>query len=85
MGNEKVEWKMPEWMEPYRGSICNTGGNPIEELMNDHRTSGFSNLVRASLIVSVRSQITLLHSLHKKGILEALTGGEESDENLQTS
>ncbi len=63
------EWTMPEWMEPYRGMIRNTGGNPIEELVNDHETTAFSNVIRAGLIVAVTSQIRLLADLHSQGLL----------------
>lgn len=29
------KWIMPDWMEPYKDIITNTGGNSIGELMND--------------------------------------------------
>lgn len=63
------EWVMPEWMERYRDCICNTGGNPIEELMNDHTTTADNNIIRAAIIISVDSQINLLYSLKTKGFL----------------
>ncbi len=62
-------WVMPEWMEPYRALIVNTGGNPIEELMNDHRTTQFNNVIRAGLIVAVHSQVFLLERLRAGGHL----------------
>jgi len=65
---EKV-WKMPKWMEPYRCLIGNTGGNTIEDLMNDHETNGLNNSVLSALIISVDSQITLLHRMARKGML----------------
>ena len=71
MNNKDAEWKMPKWMKPYRDIICNTGGNSIEELMNDHKTNAFNNVIRAALIVSVNSQVTLLHRLHENGLLKA--------------
>lgn len=68
-------WAMPAWMEPYREFIRNTGGNPIEELMNDKHTNGFNNAIRSALIISVESQIMLLMSLHGRGLL----GGPDGD------
>lgn len=65
----KKKWLMPKWMEPYRNLINNTGGNPIEELMNDTTTNGQNNVIRAALIIAVDSQITLLFQLKKKGFL----------------
>ncbi len=62
-------WVMPAWMEPYRDLIGNTGGNPIEELLNDTKTNGFNNAIRAALIVSVESQVRLLTVLHERGLL----------------
>jgi hypothetical protein len=56
-------------MEEYRIDICNTGGNPIEELMNDKESNMHNNQVRMILIFCVQSQISLLHQLHKKGLL----------------
>lgn len=60
-------WVMPEWMEKYRKDIGNTGGNPIEELMNDNHTTAFENATRAIIIVAVKSQVSLLETLHKEG------------------
>ena len=62
-------WVMPEWMEPYRDLINNTGGNPVEELMNDHSTNVFVNAPRAMLCVAVASQVMLLTHLHEGGAL----------------
>lgn len=62
-------WVMPDWMEPYRELINNTGGNPIEELMNDHTTTVFVNAPRAMLCVAVGSQVALLTQLHDIGAL----------------
>ena len=63
-------WTMPEWMEPYRELFQNTGGNPIEELMNDHHTNGFNNSIRSALIISVDAQVTLLHRMRHHGMLK---------------
>lgn len=61
---------MPEWMEPYRKHITNTGGNPIEELMNDTSANGFNNVIRSVLIAAVDAQITLLNRLHGLDLLK---------------
>lgn len=66
---KEKKWTMPKWMEPYREMINNTGGNPIEELMNDHHTNGFNNVIRTALIISVDSQVALLTKLHNEGLL----------------
>jgi hypothetical protein len=66
---EREPWVMPAWMEPYRELIVNTGGNPVEELINDEKTNAFTNVVRAGLIVAVYSQVRLLTALHQRGLL----------------
>ena len=65
------KWKMPTWMEKYRIIIVNTGGNPIEELMNDDGTNSNlqNNAIRAMLCVAVKSQISLLEQLHNLKLL----------------
>jgi len=63
------KWTMPPWMEKYRDLIVNTGGNPVEDLMNDDVTTSFDNVLRYALICSVSSQVALLELLHKKGLL----------------
>lgn len=60
---------MPEWMEPFRDKIVNTGGNPIKELANDHTTTFFGNAPRAALCIAVKSQIELLTRLNDEGII----------------
>lgn len=67
---DNKNWTMPKWMEKYRGLIFNTGGNPIEDLMNDHETNIFNNSVRAMLCISVKGQIDILESLHSKGYIK---------------
>jgi hypothetical protein len=62
-------WTMPDWMEPFRELIVNTGGNPVEELVNDQHTTAVVNAVRAGLIVAVASQVALLGRLHRDGHL----------------
>lgn len=65
----KAPWVMPPWMERYREHFENTGGNPIEELMNDDDSSMQNNYVRFILIISVRSQVTLLNRMHRSGLV----------------
>lgn len=80
MTTERTEWTMPEWMEPCRDMFRNTGGNSVESLLNDTETNGFNNAVRSALIVSVESQVGLLYTLRKRGLLvEPLTGRHSSD------
>lgn len=62
-------WKMPAHLERFRDMVNNTGGNSIEELMNDHSSDVFNNAPRALLCVAVKSQIALLERLYKEGCL----------------
>lgn len=64
---ESKEWTMPEWMEKYRPLFYNTGGNSIEDLMNDEGTNPSNNIIRWSIIISVQAQFVLLERLHKEG------------------
>lgn len=70
----KKTWVMPDWMEPCRPMFSNTGGNPIEELMNDTTTNIFNNAVRAALIVAVDAQVGLLTRLHEAGCAFPMEG-----------
>jgi len=63
-------WVMPKWMEPMREMILDTGGNPVEELVNDRTTQVQTNVVRALLCVSVKDQVHLLYSLARNGMLK---------------
>jgi hypothetical protein len=65
----RPEWAMPEYLEKYRDLIGNTGGNPIEDLMNDHESDIRTNAIRALLCVAVKSQLSLLERLHERGHL----------------
>jgi len=71
-------WRMPKWMEPYRELIADTGGNEIEELMNDHETNGQNNVIRAALICCVNSQTVLLRRLAYHGHLVGVPKGTDS-------
>lgn len=70
-GPKHAEWAMPQWMEPFRPFITNTGGNPIEELMNDHDTTTDTNVVRALICVAVKSQVGMLMRAYADGKLPA--------------
>lgn len=71
---DRPKFTMPTWMEQYRECFQNTGGNTIEDLMNDTGTNAFSNAVRSALIISVDSQVTLLLRLHEAGALREADG-----------
>jgi hypothetical protein len=65
-------WRMPEWMEPYRSYIAETGGNEIEELLFDFehdRNMMRTNIPRFVLACMARAQVGLLERLHKDGCL----------------
>lgn len=67
-------WRMPEWMEPYRSFIAETGGNEIEELIFDFdhdRNMARTNFPRFAIACMARAQVGLLHRLHKDGSLPA--------------
>jgi hypothetical protein len=62
-------------MEPYRALINNTGGNSIEELMNDDGTNSnvFNNAPRALICVAVKCQVGLLETMYQRGLLNEST------------
>lgn len=62
-------WRMPEWMKPFEPLIDDTGGNPIETLVNDNETNARINLVRAVLCIAVKDQVTMLYRLARRGLL----------------
>lgn len=70
MKPEKKKWIMQSWIEPYRNLIVNTGGNSIEELMNDKESNMENNYIRTALIVAVKSQISFLQNLKDHGMLK---------------
>jgi len=69
---KKEDWKMPEWMEIYRESINNTGGNTIERLygMKGSDATIFSNAPLALICVAVKCQVDLLYTLHKNRLIK---------------
>lgn len=69
----KELYAVPDWMRPYLPLFHNTGGNDVEELLHDDNTSMFTNSIRYMLIVSVRSQFTLLMGLHQRGFLSTVS------------
>lgn len=66
-------YAVPDWMRPYLPLFQNTGGNDVEELLHDDNTSMFANSIRYMLIVSARSQFTLLMDLHCRGLLSTVS------------
>jgi hypothetical protein len=67
-GKEREKWKMPEWMECFRDSFNNTGGNSVETLMNGH-TAMQINAPLAFLEMSCEAQVRLLCTLKQQGYL----------------
>jgi hypothetical protein len=65
----RTSFTMPGWMEKYRELFVNTGGNSIEELMNDVGCGIHTNSIRAALCIAVESQVLLLRRLKKAGLL----------------
>jgi hypothetical protein len=67
-------WIMPAWMKPYAKMILNTGGNSIEDLVNDDgkNSNVFNNAPRALICASVKSQVGLLEQLYDKGLLKKI-------------
>ena len=68
MGNKK--WKCPKWLKKYEELITDKGGNSVEELMNNHDANVFTNAPLALICVAVKSQVSLLTSLHEEGIIK---------------
>lgn len=68
------QWKMPKWMERYRELIGNTGGNSVEELMNNTTVTADTNLVLSVLCISVKSQVNLLERMYAKGLIPTHVG-----------
>lgn len=69
MSDEKQEWVMPEWMEPYRDLFANTGGNSIERLVNLPASTGKTNIILSTLACCAESQLTLLGRLRNRDML----------------
>ncbi|KAF1366267.1 hypothetical protein [Yokenella regensburgei] len=67
----KEIYSVPGWMHKYFPLFNNTGGNDVEELLHDDKTTPFANVVRYLLIVSVRSQFDMLTALHSRGFMRA--------------
>lgn len=65
---KRKPWTMPIWMESYRDLFINTGGNSVEDLMNDD-TSPLINLPRSTLAACVKSQVGFLTILHTRRML----------------
>ncbi|MEI9745867.1 hypothetical protein [Enterobacter ludwigii] len=69
----KELYAVPDWMRQYLPLFHNTGGNDVEELLHDDNTSMFANSICYMLIVSARSQFTLLVDLHQRGFLTTVS------------
>jgi hypothetical protein len=66
--SKNKKWTMPDWMEPYRGQIGNTGGNAVEDLIDRLATDQYlskTNFPVFVLAVAVESQVHLLERLRK--------------------
>ncbi len=70
MTTTRETWAMPKWMEEYRELINNTGGNSIEELVNNHETTIEENAPLALICVAVKCQVGLLQALYKNNLLK---------------
>ena len=73
IAKKREEWRMPDWMKPYRDHIKGDGGNEVEELVNDLRING-SSLAKTNIIVyviasGVAAQVEILTRLHDAGLL----------------
>ena len=68
------KWTMPQWMEQYRESFNNTGGNTIEELMNNHKVTIFENAQLAMICVAVKSQVKFLETIRGRDYLIDMLG-----------
>ncbi len=68
-----TEWVMPDWMERFRDFIRDTGGNTVEDLMNDTDSNSQNNHIRWAMKVSVADQVKLLGVLVAAGELVAET------------
>jgi hypothetical protein len=66
---KKKAWTLPPYLEPFRQHILNTGGNELEDLVNDHDTTVFNNAPRAMCCACTKTQIALLIRLHRLGYL----------------
>lgn len=69
MAKKDKVWVMPIWMEPFRVCITNTGGNSVEDLMNNHEATVDNNWVLAALCIAVNAQVQMLEKAHAKGLL----------------
>ncbi|WP_373225199.1 hypothetical protein [Enterobacter cloacae complex sp. ESBL7] len=81
--SSKELYTVPDWMRQYLPLFHNTGGNDVEELLHDDNTSMFANSIRYMLIVSARSQFTLLMDLHQRGFLSAVSDASLAEVRAQ--
>lgn len=65
-----TEFKLPDYLEPWRGEIeAECGGCSVEELLNDHVSNGFNNPLKCALISMADTKVRLLARMHKRGEL----------------
>ena len=83
MSDKSKRWTMPNWMEPFRSLICNTGGNSIEAMM-DGNADPRVNLPLSTLQAAVKSQVYLLEKLHSVGMLSEPTTPKKKVPNAKT-
>lgn len=68
--NIKKLWTLPKHFERYRKLLeDDLGGNSLEELINDHKTNGFNNIVKTGLICMADSKVKFLYKLEKEKFL----------------
>lgn len=67
---------IPEWAEKYRDLFQDTGGNKIEDIMNDHSFNVVTNGIKSMMVASIEGQMTLLRRLKAKGFLAIESVGE---------
>jgi len=74
MAEEKKQWAMPGWMEPYRKYLDRyCGGIPAEELMNDTETTMHNNIIRIGVIIGCEHMVNMLMMLHADGELKEVS------------
>ena len=69
-------WEMPEWMEQFRDCIGDTGGNPVEWIISLGGKDTKGNIILAAIASCVYSQLSLLTTLHNRGLLKEAGEGD---------
>lgn len=63
-----TKYRIPREIRPFTHLVNNTGGNDIEDLLNQ-KVDPRTNEVLSLLQICVRCQLTLLSHLHRDGLL----------------